>query len=179
MATLLLTRVLPHAARQLAPLRRATAVAVPLLRPAAVPLAATTPMRATGTVAGTGGSGGGDGSPAESTGDKWLRRLGWLGGFYREKQVLPQKQLVTFMWEDVENRIRLLRVRACVRRRRHAALANPRSFVCSQISDRTVVQETTKELLSQFYGLLFAYDEGLVADDVVLASALWRCGRCL
>ena len=34
--------------------------------------------------------------------------------------------------------------------------------------------ESTRELLSMFYGLLFAYDEGLAKDDRVLAAAVWR-----
>jgi hypothetical protein len=34
--------------------------------------------------------------------------------------------------------------------------------------------DSTRELNDMFYGLLFAYDEGLVKDDTVLASAVWR-----
>lgn len=61
------------------------------------------------------------------------------------------KQMVAFFWEDVEHRIRLL-----------------------EINDRQLVGETTKELFKSFRGLLLAYDEGIVGDDTVLASALWR-----
>lgn len=61
------------------------------------------------------------------------------------------QQLVTLFWYDVEYRIKLLGV-----------------------SNHTIVQGSTKELSSMFYGLLFAYDEGIVGDDHVLASAIWR-----
>ena len=37
-----------------------------------------------------------------------------------------------------------------------------------------IQSESTRELNDMFYGLLFAYDEGLVKDDTVLASAVWR-----
>jgi hypothetical protein len=47
--------------------------------------------------------------------------------------------------------------------------------VCGQVDDRAVMQESTRELLSMFYGLLFAYDEGLAQGDATLAAALWRC----
>ena len=47
-------------------------------------------------------------------------------------------QLVQFFWQDVEHRMRIMKVQ-----------------------DTTVQAESTRELLSMFYGLLFAYDEGL------------------
>eukprot|EP00041_Stephanoeca_diplocostata_P007525 m.107376 g.107376 ORF g.107376 m.107376 type:complete len:279 (-) comp16918_c0_seq1:171-1007(-) len=61
------------------------------------------------------------------------------------------KQLVQFFWDDVEHRMRLMK-----------------------IDDVTIKTESARELNSMFYGLLFAYDEGLVKDDHVLASAVWR-----
>lgn len=140
--------------------------------------------------------------------DKFIRRLGWLGGFYSKRQVvmrsarkvyltvcsqsqrpelyqitgLPDtfqswflvqqlhiwmllvrsktegsdgkhfhKQLVQFFWQDVEHRMTLMRV-----------------------EDVTIKSESNRELNSMFYGLLFAYDEGLAKDDQVLAAAVWR-----
>lgn len=61
------------------------------------------------------------------------------------------QQLVTLFWYDVEHRIKLAGVKS-----------------------RNIVQGSTKELSSMFYGLLFAFDEGIVSDDAVLASAVWR-----
>lgn len=61
------------------------------------------------------------------------------------------QQLVTLFWYDVEHRIKL-----------------------TGVTSRAVVQGSTKELSSMFNGLLFAYDEGIIGDDTVLASALWR-----
>lgn len=46
------------------------------------------------------------------------------------------KQLVTLFWNDVEFRMRNMGV-----------------------NDSLIIQETTRELFSMFYGLIFAYDE--------------------
>jgi len=62
-----------------------------------------------------------------------------------------KKHLVQYFWEDVENRMRLMKV-----------------------DDRNIQAETSRELLSMFYGLVFAYDEGLKNGDDVLAAAVWR-----
>eukprot|EP00045_Choanoeca_perplexa_P003531 m.31738 g.31738 ORF g.31738 m.31738 type:complete len:173 (+) comp12097_c0_seq2:147-665(+) len=61
------------------------------------------------------------------------------------------KQMVVFFWDDVDHRMKSL-----------------------GDVDRSMVQESTRELFSMFHGLLFAYDEGLEGDDTVLAAALWR-----
>eukprot|EP01147_Barroeca_monosierra_P002963 gene2963-5764_t len=61
------------------------------------------------------------------------------------------KTLVELFWKDVEFRMRNMGV-----------------------DDSRVIQESTRELFSMFYGLLFAYDEGLTSSDVVLAEAVWR-----
>jgi len=61
------------------------------------------------------------------------------------------KQLVQFFWDDVDHRMTLMKV-----------------------DDITIKTESQRELNSMFYGLLFAYDEGLHKDDTVLASAVWR-----
>ncbi|EGD73529.1 hypothetical protein PTSG_05233 [Salpingoeca rosetta] len=61
------------------------------------------------------------------------------------------KALVELFWKDVEYRMRAMGV-----------------------SDSRIIQESTRELFSMFYGLLFAYDEGLCGKDVVLAEAVWR-----
>eukprot|EP00729_Bicosta_minor_P010311 gene10311-5487_t len=43
-----------------------------------------------------------------------------------------------------------------------------------KVDDRNIQAETSRELLSMFYGLVFAYDEGLKNGDDVLAAAVWR-----
>lgn len=43
-----------------------------------------------------------------------------------------------------------------------------------KVDDRNIQSETTRELLHMFYGLVFAYDEGLSQGDDVLAAAVWR-----
>ncbi|EDV22409.1 Ubiquinol-cytochrome-c reductase complex assembly factor 1 [Trichoplax sp. H2] len=58
------------------------------------------------------------------------------------------QQLVTFFWEDVESRIYSIGV----------------SSTSAQ----------TSELLKEFYGMTFAYDEGIMSNDRILAAALWR-----
>eukprot|EP00051_Salpingoeca_urceolata_P014084 m.178274 g.178274 ORF g.178274 m.178274 type:complete len:317 (+) comp17979_c2_seq3:1525-2475(+) len=63
---------------------------------------------------------------------------------------IAYKQLVTLLWQDVEYRMSLT------------------------LDDVTVARESKRELHAMFYGLVFAYDEGLVGDDHVLAAALWR-----
>eukprot|EP00039_Didymoeca_costata_P014227 m.227463 g.227463 ORF g.227463 m.227463 type:complete len:248 (+) comp15973_c0_seq3:5148-5891(+) len=61
------------------------------------------------------------------------------------------KHIVQYFWEDVELKMKLMKV-----------------------DDRTVKSESSRELLSMFYGLLFAYDEGVLGSDKVLAAAIWR-----
>eukprot|EP00040_Diaphanoeca_grandis_P044738 m.13412 g.13412 ORF g.13412 m.13412 type:complete len:297 (-) comp9719_c0_seq1:315-1205(-) len=61
------------------------------------------------------------------------------------------KQLVQFFWQDVDHR-----------------------FMLMNVQDITIKTESKRELSSMFYGLLFAYDEGLATDDQVLAAAVWR-----
>ncbi|EDO34002.1 predicted protein [Nematostella vectensis] len=61
------------------------------------------------------------------------------------------RKLVSIMWQDVEARMKIM----------------------GQI-DSTVVRESLHELVQEFYGLIFAYDEGLLSHDRVLAAALWR-----
>jgi len=61
------------------------------------------------------------------------------------------RKLVEMMWHDVEERIKNLGT-----------------------IDSTVVRDNLRVLLKQFYGLTIALDEGLLCDDTVLATALWR-----
>ncbi|EDQ89140.1 uncharacterized protein MONBRDRAFT_32573 [Monosiga brevicollis MX1] len=74
----------------------------------------------------------------------WLKQAGGDGPFV-------YKQMVTLFWEDVDHRMRIMGV-----------------------DDRTIQQESLRELFSMFYGLIFAYDEGVAGDDMTLAAALWR-----
>jgi len=60
-------------------------------------------------------------------------------------------QMVEIMWQDVEQRVKLIGV-----------------------EDTSERRETMEELAQQFFGLIIAYDEGLLSHDRVLASALWR-----
>ncbi|KAL9962713.1 hypothetical protein ACROYT_G031846 [Oculina patagonica] len=61
------------------------------------------------------------------------------------------KKLVQMMWFDVEERIKNLGT-----------------------IDSVVTKDTLQALVRQFYGLTIAYDEGLLCDDTVLATVLWR-----
>eukprot|EP00111_Clytia_hemisphaerica_P024825 TCONS_00073200-protein len=59
--------------------------------------------------------------------------------------------MVEIMWQDIEARIKLL-----------------------DVVDTSQKKETMEEFGQQFFGLIVAYDEGLLGHDRVLASALWR-----
>ena len=59
--------------------------------------------------------------------------------------------MVELMWKDLQERIKLLGV-----------------------EDTSEKKETMEEYAQQFFGLIVAYDEGLLGHDRVLASALWR-----
>eukprot|EP00042_Codosiga_hollandica_P058369 m.878705 g.878705 ORF g.878705 m.878705 type:complete len:275 (-) comp59838_c0_seq5:62-886(-) len=61
------------------------------------------------------------------------------------------KQLVALMWHDVQYRMKL-----------------------AGVNDSSIVKHSLRELVDSFYGLTFAYDEGIMKDDHVLATALWR-----
>lgn len=61
------------------------------------------------------------------------------------------RKLVEMMWFDVEERMKNLGT-----------------------IDSVVVRDNMRVLLKQFYGLTIALDEGLLCDDTVLATALWR-----
>lgn len=61
------------------------------------------------------------------------------------------KKLVEMMWFDVEERMKNLGT-----------------------IDSVVVRDNLRVLVKQFYGLTIALDEGLLCDDTVLATALWR-----
>ncbi|KAL5490880.1 hypothetical protein EMCRGX_G016073 [Ephydatia muelleri] len=144
----------------------------------------------------------------EPLGDKALRLIGWLGGFYSNKAVLSRsaktlyencidkvdyenffkvcampdsfqswflvaqlhlwlcmvrlkregkdgdymlKQMVAMFWNDVEARMKILGVN----------------------SGRTI-NRGLRDLVHEFYGLVIAYDEGLLTDDRTMAAAVWR-----
>jgi len=59
--------------------------------------------------------------------------------------------LVDNMWKDLEERIKLLGV-----------------------EDTSHKKESMEEYAQQFFGLIVAYDEGLLGNDRILASAIWR-----
>ncbi|XP_068706087.1 ubiquinol-cytochrome-c reductase complex assembly factor 1-like [Montipora foliosa] len=61
------------------------------------------------------------------------------------------RKLVEMMWFDIEERMKNLGT-----------------------IDSVVVRDNMRVLLKQFYGLTIALDEGLLCDDTVLATALWR-----
>lgn len=46
--------------------------------------------------------------------------------------------------------------------------------VWHSISTRSVRNKYLKDLASQWRGVLFSYDEGLIQGDAVLAGAIWR-----
>ncbi|XP_039567226.1 ubiquinol-cytochrome-c reductase complex assembly factor 1 isoform X2 [Passer montanus] len=58
--------------------------------------------------------------------------------------------MVHCMWEDVEQRGKVMGINS------------------------TVLKEDLKKMVENFYAALFGYDEGILCDDRVLASALWR-----
>uniref|UniRef100_H3CAX5 Ubiquinol-cytochrome c reductase complex assembly factor 1 n=1 Tax=Tetraodon nigroviridis TaxID=99883 RepID=H3CAX5_TETNG len=60
------------------------------------------------------------------------------------------RYVVHSMWEDVEQRSKILGVDAAHRK------------------------EAMKAMTEMFYAALFGYDEGILSDDRVLAAALWR-----
>ncbi|XP_051271354.1 ubiquinol-cytochrome-c reductase complex assembly factor 1 isoform X2 [Dicentrarchus labrax] len=60
------------------------------------------------------------------------------------------RYIVHSMWEDVEQRSKILGV------------------------DATHRKEATKAMTETFYAAIFGYDEGILSDDCVLAAALWR-----
>lgn len=60
-------------------------------------------------------------------------------------------KMVELMWKDVEQRMKLIGV-----------------------EDTSERRETLQEYAQQFFGLIIAYDEGILGHDRVLASALWR-----
>lgn len=60
-------------------------------------------------------------------------------------------KMVEIMWQDVEQRVKLIGV-----------------------EDSSERRESMEEFAQQFFGLIIAYDEGLLGHDRVLASALWR-----
>lgn len=61
------------------------------------------------------------------------------------------RRLVKIFWEDVEERMKVMGV-----------------------VDSSVRKNSLKELTQEFYGLILAYDEGLLSHDRVLAASLWR-----
>ncbi|KAM3663880.1 ubiquinol-cytochrome c reductase complex assembly factor 1 isoform 1-T1 [Ammospiza maritima maritima] len=60
------------------------------------------------------------------------------------------RYIVHCMWEDVEQRGKVMGINS------------------------TVLKEELKRMAENFYAALFGYDEGILCDDRVLASALWR-----
>lgn len=60
------------------------------------------------------------------------------------------RYIVHSMWEDVEQRSKIMGI------------------------DATHRKEGTKSMTETFYAAIFGYDEGILADDSVLAAALWR-----
>uniref|UniRef100_A0A1A8FFP1 Ubiquinol-cytochrome c reductase complex chaperone n=1 Tax=Nothobranchius korthausae TaxID=1143690 RepID=A0A1A8FFP1_9TELE len=65
--------------------------------------------------------------------------------------------IVHSMWEDVDQRIKIMGINAVHRK------------------------EAMKAMTETFYGAIFGYDEGILSDDCVLAAALWRnlfCCQC-
>ncbi|XP_042260370.1 ubiquinol-cytochrome-c reductase complex assembly factor 1 [Thunnus albacares] len=60
------------------------------------------------------------------------------------------RYIVHSMWEDVEQRSKIMGI------------------------DATHRKEGTKAMTETFYAAIFGYDEGVLADDTVLAAALWR-----
>ncbi|KAK7145243.1 hypothetical protein R3I94_011370 [Phoxinus phoxinus] len=60
------------------------------------------------------------------------------------------RYIVHSMWEDVEQRSKIMGIDAIHRK------------------------ESMKVLTETFYAALFGYDEGILSDDCVLAAALWR-----
>nr|XP_020467873.1 ubiquinol-cytochrome-c reductase complex assembly factor 1 [Monopterus albus] len=65
--------------------------------------------------------------------------------------------IVHSMWEDVEQRSRMMGIEAFRRK------------------------EVMKTMTETFYASIFGYDEGILSDDCVLAAALWRnlfCRQC-
>ncbi|XP_069607868.1 ubiquinol-cytochrome c reductase complex assembly factor 1 isoform X1 [Ranitomeya imitator] len=58
--------------------------------------------------------------------------------------------IVYSMWEDVEQRGKVMGI------------------------DSVTMKNTTKALTEIFYASIFGYDEGIISDDRVLSSALWR-----
>lgn len=144
----------------------------------------------------------------ESIGTRFLKYIGWLGGFYSKNAILLRsaknlyeccvegvtyehfyeachmpdtfqswflvnqmhvwmclvrlkeegkdgrfmyRKLVEIMWQDVAERMKVMGVH-----------------------DTTTRRDSLQELVENFYGLIFAYDEGLLSHDRVLAAALWR-----
>ncbi|KAJ7351006.1 Ubiquinol-cytochrome-c reductase complex assembly factor 1 [Desmophyllum pertusum] len=61
------------------------------------------------------------------------------------------RKLIQIMWLDVEERIKNLGT-----------------------IDTIVIRDTLQALLKQFHALIIAYDEGLLSDDTVLATTIWR-----
>ena len=50
-----------------------------------------------------------------------------------------------------------------------------RKYFCFyQVVDPSVRKQSLKELMQEFYGLILAYDEGLLSHDRVLAASIWR-----
>jgi cytochrome b pre-mRNA-processing protein 3 len=47
-------------------------------------------------------------------------------------------------------------------------------FYFYQVVDPSVRKQSLKELMQEFYGLILAYDEGLLSHDRVLAASIWR-----
>ncbi|XP_062271477.1 ubiquinol-cytochrome-c reductase complex assembly factor 1 [Scomber scombrus] len=60
------------------------------------------------------------------------------------------RYIVHSMWEDVEQRSKIMGI------------------------DATHRKEGMKAMTETFYAAIFGYDEGILADDTVLAAALWR-----
>ncbi|XP_076003379.1 ubiquinol-cytochrome c reductase complex assembly factor 1 [Genypterus blacodes] len=60
------------------------------------------------------------------------------------------RYIVHSMWEDVEQRSKIMGIDAIHRK------------------------ETMKAMTESFYAAIFGYDEGILSDDCVLAAALWR-----
>ena len=60
-------------------------------------------------------------------------------------------QMVEIMWQDLEARMKFLGV-----------------------EDNATRRSSVKELGEEFFGLIIAYDEGLLGSDEILATALWR-----
>lgn len=81
--------------------------------------------------------------------------------------------LVSLFWKDVDERMKALGVNVklkCMEWSIGIALLPP--FL--QVNSGTILNKSLKEFNQEFRGLIIAYEEGLLSDDMTLASAFWR-----